>query len=210
MNKDYWDEIYRINTIQDEPSDFASYCLKKFFSPNQVLVDLGAGNYRDTLFFLSNQLNVIAIDQSLPELNSSLANDKIKDLMSSNCQAIKSDFCNFDFKNLKEIDIYYARWSLHSITLKDEEKLFQNISHNFKKNNLFCIEARSTKDQLFGSGKPLEKNAFFTDHYRRFVDIEELKETINKYNFKILYLEESDNFSKTFNENPILIRAVLS
>ena len=89
-----------------------------------------------------------------------------------------------------------------------EKQLFKNIQLNFREDSLFCIEVRSTKDELFGKGKKLEKNAFYTDHYRRFIDINEFKEKI-KNKFKIIYIEESNNFSKVGDNNPVLIRAIL-
>ena len=68
------------------------------------------------------------------------------------------------------------------------------------------IEARSVKDDLFGVGKKLGKNEYVTDHYRRFIDKNDLIKKFNK-NFKIIYLKESKGFSNLKRE-PCLIRLI--
>ena len=208
MSKDYWKEIYKKKVIKTDPSDFAKYCLGNYFSSAKVIIDLGAGNCRDTVFFLKNKFKVIAVDQSLPSLNEISDKKDIKKLILSNCKLIKNDFSNIDLRSYGKIDIYYSRWSIHAISELKEKQLFKNIQLNFREDSLFCIEVRSTKDELFGKGKKLEKNAFYTDHYRRFIDINEFKEKI-KNKFKIIYIEESNNFSKVGDNNPVLIRAIL-
>tara|TARA_B100000787_G_C16038492_1_gene225917 strand:- start:3 stop:635 length:633 start_codon:yes stop_codon:yes gene_type:complete len=209
MDKDYWNKIYKGKSVINKPSDFAIFCQNNFFSKDQTLVDIGAGNCRDTLYFLSNKLNVHSIDQSLPKIKNLIINKSIE-LSIHNCNFYKDDFVNFEYEKIKKIDIYYSRWTLHAINLKDEVKLFENITKNFKKDNLFCIEARTTNDHLYGKGKLVEKNAFFSDHFRRFIDLNEFNKKVLKYGFKVLYLEESNNFSKTIADDPILFRAILS
>ncbi len=208
MSKDYWKEIYKKKIIKTDPSDFAKYCLDNYFTSAQVIIDLGAGNCRDTVFFLENKLKVIAVDQSLPSMDEISDNKDIKKLILSNCKLVKNDFSKIDLKSYGKIDIYYSRWSIHAISELKEKQLFNNIYENFREDSLFCIEVRSTKDELFGKGKKLEKNAFYTDHYRRFIDINEFKKKI-KNKFKIIYIEESNNFSKVGDNNPVLIRAIL-
>ena len=53
----------------------------------------------------------------------------------------------------------------------------------------------------------MSKNEYITDHYRRFINKNELIKNLKK-NFKILYLKESKGFSKFKNEDPCLIRII--
>ncbi len=209
MDKDYWNKIYKEDTVIKKPSNFAIFCFNNYFSKNQTLVDIGSGNCRDTFYFLSKNLNVHSIDQSLPKIKNLTINKSIES-SSNKYNFYKEDFVNFKYENIEAIDIYYSRWTLHAINLKDEEKFLKNIANNFKKNNLFCIEARTTNDHLFGKGKLVEKNAYFSDHFRRFIDLKEFNKKVLRYGFKVLYLEESNNFSKTIEDDPILLRAILS
>jgi len=149
MSKDYWKEIYKKKIIKTDPSDFAKYCLDNYFTSAQVIIDLGAGNCRDTVFFLENKLKVIAVDQSLPSMDEISDNKDIKKLILSNCKLVKNDFSKIDLKSYGKIDIYYSRWSIHAISELKEKQLFNNIYENFREDSLFCIEVRSTKDELF-------------------------------------------------------------
>ena len=68
MDKNYWDEYYKLHGGDKEisdPSSFAKFILKNFFSEKKLnIVELGSGNGRDAIFFAYNGHNVIAIDQS--------------------------------------------------------------------------------------------------------------------------------------------------
>ena len=73
MDKNYWDEYYRLhggNKEISDPSSFAKFILKNFFSEKKLnIVELGSGNGRDAIFFAYNGHNVIAIDQSTNVIN---------------------------------------------------------------------------------------------------------------------------------------------
>lgn len=122
-----------------------------------------------------------------------------------------ADFTRLDFmQELKDIDIIYSRFTLHSITQEQENRLFAWIVANLKSNGLFCIEARGLKNSLYKKGKPVsgEKNAFiYNSHFRRFLDFEMLCENL-KSHFKILYAKEEKNFAPYKDENDYFIRII--
>ena len=67
MDKNYWDDYYKVHGGDKEisnPSSFAKFILKNYFSEKRFnIVELGSGNGRDAIFAY-NSHNVIAIDQS--------------------------------------------------------------------------------------------------------------------------------------------------
>lgn len=69
------------------------------------------------------------------------------------------------------------------------------------------IETRTIYDELYGVGKKMKKNEFFSDHYRRFIDPKEIKIKLSKH-FKIIYIKCKKNFAKHKNENPKVLRIV--
>ena len=73
MDKNYWDEYYKLHGGDKEisdPSSFAKFVLKNFFSERKFnIVELGSGNGRDAIFFACNDHSVIAIDQSTRVIN---------------------------------------------------------------------------------------------------------------------------------------------
>ena len=62
-DRDYWNTYYNKKLELDYPSNFARDIVKNL-KKGSVLIDLGCGNGRDSLFFAENGLNVIAIDMS--------------------------------------------------------------------------------------------------------------------------------------------------
>ena len=86
----------------------------------------------------------------------------------------------------------------------------RNISDSLKKEGLFFIEARSTKDELYGKGKKVAKNAFiYNNHFRRFIDKQEFERKLEELGFKIIFIEEKKGFSQTKESNPTLIRLIV-
>ena len=72
----------------------------------------------------------------------------------------------------------------------------------------FCIEVRSVKDEFFGQGTEVEKDAFITDHYRRFVRIDEMLDELKHIGFNIEYSIESKGLAVYKDEDPSIIRIV--
>ena len=54
----------------------------------------------------------------------------------------------------------------------------------------------------------VEENAWFTDHYRRFINLEELINELEEIGFKILFQIESKGLAPYKDEDPVIIRAV--
>jgi len=196
MDIEYWENYYKDNNEPFLPSDFASYVLNKL-DQNSTLVDVGCGNGRDSIFFSTNNIKTVGIDQSENIINS-LKNYENKFLK----------FEQADIKNIKnkKFDYAYCRFLLHSINEEEELTLLEWLYRNIKKN--IFIESRTDIDK--------EKYRK-TDHYRRLMSIEKFKANIDKLGFTIEEENISDKFSiynknynvKDINFNPVLIRVTL-
>ena len=110
--------------------------------------------------------------------------------------------------NYKDINLIYARFFLHAINERDENKFLKGIIKNFKKETLIAIEFRTLKDVLMKKGKKISKHERLTDHYRRFIDPQVFEKKLIKMNFEILYRKLGINLSKSLNDNPHLCRLV--
>ena len=120
---------------------------------------------------------------------------------------LSKDFSKIDFDKLSNKNFsIYSRFSLHSLTLKEENNLIKNLSQSEKLEYIF-IETRTIYDELYGVGRKMKKNEFFSDHYRRFIDPVEIKKKLSK-NFKIIYYQCKKNFAKYKNENPKVLRII--
>lgn len=105
---------------------------------------------------------------------------------------IKQDVNQF-MKENECADNVYTRFFWHAIDNETRENILKWTKHS-----LF-IEARTLKD------KP--KNLYGA-HDRNLVDTKELKEQLEKYNFKVLKFIEGYGMSRYFEEDPHLVRVV--
>ena len=96
---------------------------------------------------------------------------------------------------LGNFDIVYSRFFLHTINKVTQDKIFQNLINITKTNSLVCLEFRTIKDSLYLKGKSMGKHERITDHYRRFIDLDELLNlSYVKNNFSVIYKPSSNYF----------------
>ncbi len=200
MDKDYWNNYYKKNISPKEPSDFAKEIVNQL-DCNKNLLEIGCGNGRDSIFFSKHNLNIFSIDQS------EIAIEELKKQNYKNITFIKDNFVDSDIFNTNTFDYVYSRFTLHSISENEQNKLLDNIYKALNNGGMLFIEARSINDTIYGYGTEVEKNAFiYNDHYRRFINIEELTSLLQEKGFEIVFAKESNNWAIYKNENPVVIR----
>ena len=67
MNKKniiYWNNYYNFKKNNNKPSNFAKFIKKNYIKKNTTLLDVGAGDGRDSFYFLNQAKYIFAIDQS--------------------------------------------------------------------------------------------------------------------------------------------------
>lgn len=208
INQKFWNKFYLVKKEVKipKPSSFGIFFNKKFIKKNNKVLEIGCGNGRDSFLFSKKAKKIIALDKSKTAI-------KINLLVSRKFKK-KIIFLNEDFIKIYKIkriefDILYARFFLHTINYKQENELFKLINFLKKKHKFIVgLEFRTSKDALIKKGKYINKNTRFTDHYRRFINVPKFLKKIKKNNFKILYIKQGINLSKTENENPNLCRLI--
>ncbi|HED8437279.1 hypothetical protein AJ879_09060 [Campylobacter jejuni] len=79
---------------------------------------------------------------------------------------------------------------------------------------MLCIEARGKKNSLFGKGERVIDNNegeycfIFEEHFRRFLDFDELKYYVKNLGLEILYAKEDKGFAPFKNEDDYFIRLI--
>lgn len=200
MDKEYWEKYYEKHNEPFKPSPFAEK-VKCYLEEGKSIIDLGCGNGRDTIIF-GHHLKSVGVDQCQNIVDS--LNELTKDK-----KYLTTSFKCGDFSNLEDHDYDYAysRFTLHSITEEQEDRVIDWVYRNVK--DYFFIEVRSDQDKLVGKS---------TDHYRRFANMENLLTKLIVKGFKIRYAEINRNFSRYENDynvdynenNPMLIRIIAS
>lgn len=199
----YWNSFYESEFKIESPSLFAKY-VSNYLHKGLSLLDLGCGNGRDSLLFEKNGLQVTAIDAS-----DFIIEDLRKKYSNRNINFICDDFVCSSVLYEQEYDYCYSRFSLHAINEIQELELLGNLYKCLKKGGYFFIEVRSIRDEIYGKGKQVGRNAYiYEGHYRRFIDKEELEEKLFSVGFNIEYSSEKRNFAPLGENNPYIIRIV--
>ena len=201
-DKDYWNTYYKKKLELDYPSNFARNIVKSL-KEDSLLVDLGCGNGRDSLFFAQNGLNVIAIDMS----ESAIA--KLQKSCRGGVKFYQGDFVNDDKLYSCAPDYFYSRFTIHAINEEQQNVLIKNVYKHLREGGRFYIEVRSVKDDIFGLGQEVARNTYiYEGHSRRFVVKEELEEQLKDEGFKVVYAEENRQFAPFKDQDPIILRII--
>lgn len=195
----YWNSYYKEHFIA-EASPFAKFCHESFLvaEPRRI-VEFGSGSGRDLRFFHHAGHRITGYDTSV---------EAVTHIQSSYPEL---DVQLGDFSVLPPIeglDAIYSRWTLHSIDDEAAERALTWCGNNLPEAGLLMIEVRTVNDHLFGEGEPKGRNAYVTDHYRRFIIPEELEAALKDFGFELLYFKESQGFSVYNGDDPVLLRVV--
>ena len=212
MDLKYWDDYYQQHGKDkgiSKHSSFSQFCLDIFFTEKNLnIVELGSGNGRDAIFLAHHGHQVIAIDQSTTAID--IEKENLHTNVSQYLHPKALDFIQEDYSQYEKIDVFYSRFTIHSITKVDEELLLPNVYNALNSGGLFCVEVRTIKDPLYGVGEACGENTFITDnHKRRFIDSKVFRKRVSDLGFKELYFTEEDNLSIYKNDNPVLMRIIL-
>lgn len=205
-NEKYWNKYYKSQKKKSPASNFAKFINKKFLKKKDIVLDVATGNGRDAFFLSKYTKFVFGIDKSKIAID---INNKKADYL---------DLNNISFKNLKsqqikffkkKITFIYARFFIHAISEKVENKFLNDLKNYFGKKVTVGLEFRTTNDMLINKGIKIGTNERFYTHYRRFVDLKKFEKKLKDKNFKILYKKVGVNLSKTSTENPYLCRLII-
>ncbi|MDA3854036.1 MAG: methyltransferase domain-containing protein, partial [Bacteroidales bacterium] len=107
-------------------------------------------------------------------------------------------------------DYIYSRFTIHSINYEQEKNTMDWVKRHLNPGGLLLLEVRSIKDELFQEGTIVEDqdNAKITDHYRRFIRFDRLKQDIEKLGFDIIFSQESQGLAPYKDEDPMVIRII--
>jgi len=205
-NKDYWDNFYKSN-FKHTPSQFC-VCVLTEIPDNAVIVELGSGNGRDSLYFSSQGHETIALDLSHEAIAS--CND-----VSSKRNVEHATFIQADLTSSQDVSqaislarkksegkpiIFYSRFVMHSLDDKQEQALLKILSDCLQKNEKIYFEFRSKEDEN------LDKH--FGGHYRRYVETDIFLQRLTDLGFNTQYNHIGQGMAKYKEEDPFVIRII--
>lgn len=195
INKDYWDNFYKLNIAPKEESNFARFVLDYIVQNNQQdkkLIDIACGNGRDTFFFLKNKVESAGIDISVKP-------DEDEQIF------IKNDITTFDYEGY---ELMYLRFIVHALREEELDALIKRLLKNSRLSTLF-IETRSSKGITDEEkSETFFKSSIGEEHFRMLYSKEYLVNKLSNY-FDIIFVEENTGFSVYKGDDPVCIRFIL-
>jgi len=198
-NLDYWTGFYQ-QQKDLPPSLFAEFCLPKI-STSGKLLDLGCGNGRDARLFASNGISVVACDQCEKATQDLLDIENIQ-VLNCNFLELPHKLPNTTFSTI------YSRFSLHAVSEDVALQTLKWCRTSLEPEGTLFIEVRSVLDELYGQGQAVARDAYQTDHFRRFIRQDELNETLVNLGFHIDTSVISRGFAPFQSEDPMIIRVI--
>jgi SAM-dependent methyltransferase len=190
-----WNKVYKSDStfFGEQPSNFALLCFNHMKANNvtKKVLELGAGHGRDTIFFASNEIEVVeAIDYSVVafEILDKIAKEKrlpIKPLL-------------FDVRNPlpfpeEYFDAVYSHMLLNMhFSLNELHFIFSEIRRVLKPKGLNFFSVRNHNDKSYGKGIEIDKEGIYdiNDFEIRFFTEKEIQYLAVQGGFELLWIKE--------------------
>ena len=196
----HWDEYYKKDNAPSFPSPFAEY-VASTLSTQQNILEIGCGNGRDSKYFSSKGHHVTGLDRS------STAIELCKNIYSDeSIEFFFGTITDIAIISEKKYDLIYARFVIHTMSLKEEVEMLTISYKLLNKNGQFFVECRSINDPLSQKGEKLSQTERIDGHYRRFIILEELKKRLSQVGFEVTKTIESNGLAEFEEEDPVVIR----
>ena len=158
---DIWNKVYANDAsfFGDDPSNFGLECYEEFKKHGvKKILELGCGQGRDTLFFASNGIDVVAIDSS------QVAIDVLSKIITEKKLPIQAMAYNategIPFNN-SYFDAVYSHMFFNMRFTDDQLKyLFVEVNRVLKNGALNLFSVRSDNDAMYRKGTEVEKNIY--------------------------------------------------
>ena len=190
---DIWDKVYRSDDsfFGDGPSNFALDCYEEF-KKHQVkrILELGCGQGRDSIFFASNNIDVVALDSS------QVAVDALSKIVKEKHLSIRSMIHNanngipFDESYF---DAVYSHMFFNMRFSADKlNHLFAQVNRVLNNNGLNLFSVRSDHDTMYRKGTMVEKDIYEINGFQiRFFTKSNIEFIITKTGFELYKITEA-------------------
>lgn len=203
----YWDSFYSGRKGGTKapryPSQFAAFAVNEM-GDAAAIIEFGCGNGRDSEFFASYGLNVLAMDASKEaiQLCQSSSENRNAKYVHQNVSDARANVVEF-IQSLGESSgvAVYARFFLHAITHEEQQQFFDMLAIELPAGAQVFLEYRTVEDEA--------ERKEFGMHYRRFLTHVQLLALLTECGFETLYDIESRGLAKYRQEDAMVGRCVI-
>jgi tellurite methyltransferase len=201
--QNFWNKFYSQNVGLNKPSNFAIWFSQKYLINNSSILELGCGNGRDSFYLSSLNHSVCAIDASATAISNNNENNEFISLKF--IELNMNDMNNMENqKYFSKFNVIYSRFFLHAVPEHTENEILKFCNDNLNLGDLVAHEFRTTKDPLFKSGDSISSCEKYTDHYRRFIDVNTFTKKIDPTMWETLFLTESSGLAPYKEQDPVV------
>lgn len=199
----YWSQYYLKNIPPSYPSQFAVFAMN-YLQKDRLLVELGCGSGRDSIFFRQHLDNIISIDGSAPVIEQCLSRFGCSNPIFICCEArelhsntlLKSKLV---LNGSAGVD-FYARFFFHAVDDELQTVVIKYIGEQAVPGSKALFEFRTNRDEF------LPKHT--SSHYRRFIDVDSFCEEMFSNGFLLTYRVEGVGFAKWKEDDAHVARLV--
>ncbi len=202
----YWNTYYGKSSPDAAPaipSQFAVFIANEFSEPKPLIVDVGCGNGRDSLFFASVGFRTIGVD------GSKAAIDSCRKRSSHGAEFLHATVDSAELperiRSLPDAQapiLVYGRFFLHAIT-DEEESCFLSLAETLcSAGGILAVEFRTNRDEL--------QIKTTQTHYRRYVNPLAFLTKTQGHGFNLQYFVEGFGFAKFKKDDAHVARFIFS
>ena len=188
-----WNKVYSKDAsfFGNDPSNFGLHCYEEFKKQGvKKILELGCGQGRDTIYFASNGIDVVAIDSS------QIAIDTLSKITTKQNLPIRpmihnpSDGIPF---NDSYFDAVYSHMFFNMRFTDDRlQYLFVEVNRVLKNGGLNLFSVRSDNDPMYKKGIEVEKNIYDINGFQiRFFTRSDLLDTCLSNGFEAYKITEA-------------------
>ncbi len=200
----YWEDFYsqKAALVPSEPSPFARWVAGR--EPVGTLLDIGSGTGRDSLYFASEGYRVLGCDYAVPGLRYAEEQARQRDLGDVAFQRLDLYDAEHALESAEAIarstapTVVYARFMVHA--LSDEGR-----------HNLFLLSSKvlqAPQGRLYLEFRTARAEHEFGEHFRQFVQPDQVKSELGSHGFAIDHCEEGHGLAVHKSEDPRVCRIV--
>lgn len=203
----YWNHFYasREALKLSAPSQFAAFVAQEAGDAH-LIIEVGCGTGRDSLFFARHGFDVFAIDGSeaaIAGCEQSRAAQGLAQIRFACCAVGTQAFGQTLVQARALTDgpvIAYARFFLHAIDDADELCFFRDMAAALRPGDRLAVEYRTTRDAAGAKATQ--------PHFRRYVEPAQVIENAARFGFSEEYAVQGYGYAKYLNDDAYVARAV--
>ena len=198
----YWDAFYssRKKGAPAYPSQFAAFAINELVDVDGV-IEFGCGNGRDSEFFAAYGFELLGLDASAEAIELCRSRSAHQHAHYVQCAAGAAREEVKKFLEGKRKVAVYARFFLHAIDENEANVFLDLLSVLLPARSQVFFEYRTVDDAR-------QDKTFGSDHYRRYLDHNEMLVSIERAGFSVEYQIEGHGLAKFRDEDAKVGRCV--